>query len=78
MTEGLPATATYRSPRQHVAATAMMVAMLAAGAGVPAAVPALPEPEPEPRGYGVHLSKAERRGLTWDQQQALRAERSKP
>ncbi len=73
--EGLPATATYRPPRQHIAATAMMVAMLAAGAGVPAELPGLRLPAPKPRGYRVHLSKAERRGLSWAQQQALRVER---
>jgi hypothetical protein len=57
--------------------TAAAYAMAAAAFGDPDArfrpLPTLPEPRP--RGYGVHLSKAERRGKTPAQLQAMREER---
>jgi len=39
-----------------------------------AKMPALQLP-PKPEGYGVHLSKAERRGRSWQELQTIRAER---
>ncbi|MFA5377283.1 MAG: hypothetical protein WC455_16150 [Dehalococcoidia bacterium] len=30
------------------------------------------DPKPRPRSYGVHLSKAERKGKTWREIQAIR------
>ena len=38
----------------------------------------LPHPESPPPAYGVHLTKAERRGKTPEQLQRMRVERSKP
>ena len=54
----------------------MMTAMLALmGSGEPGA-PELPRlPEPKPKGYGVHLSKPERRGKSFIELQVLREER---
>ncbi len=31
-----------------------------------------PLPEPKPEGYGIHLSKAERKGKAWQELQAMR------
>lgn len=38
----------------------------------------LPVRQPRPAGYGVHLTKAERKGKTVAELQRLRAERSTP
>lgn len=38
--------------------------------------PCLPDHSSRPQGYGVHLSKAERRGKTWQELQALRQGRN--
>ena len=56
------------------AMTAMMLALTASAfmgdqGGI--AFPRLPEPKP--KGYGVHLSKAQRKGKSWSELQALRA-----
>ena len=37
----------------------------------------LPHPESRPPGYGVHLTKAERRGKTPEEMQRMREERCK-
>jgi hypothetical protein len=58
-----------------VTGSLMLLSMYAAGApDMPKIdLPALPEPKPE--GYGVHLSKAERRSKSPSEIQRLRAER---
>ena len=55
-------------------AAIMALALMMGGAE--AGAPGLPRlPEPKPKGYGVHLSKAERRGKSPAELQRLRAER---
>jgi hypothetical protein len=54
----------------------MMYALAMMARGIGEDVPALPRlPELKPEGYGVHLSKAERRGKTPAELQRMRAER---
>ncbi|MBE3064818.1 MAG: hypothetical protein IMZ69_07345 [Spirochaetes bacterium] len=65
--------------RHNPMRTAMiMTTMLAMTAGA-YMVDGIPElagpPGPRPPGYGVHLSKAERRGKSFAELQAMRAER---
>lgn len=66
-----PTPSPYRSPRAHVVGTLALVSMLAVGAAAPLPSP----PTPKPRGYRVHFSKAERRGRTPADLQALREAR---
>jgi hypothetical protein len=60
--------------RSAIIMTTMLAMMAPAftGEGGPS-LPRLPEPKPE--GYGVHLSKADRRGKSVAEIQHLRAER---
>jgi hypothetical protein len=60
-----------RTAMMMTAALAMMAPAFISGEM--ASLPALPAPRPE--GYGVHLSKAERKGKSVAELQALRAER---
>lgn len=57
--------------------TLTAMAMLAAASGVAPEYPDLRGPSARPRGYGVHLSKAERRGKSYAELQRLRAERAR-
>lgn len=41
-------------------------------------LPTLPTMEPRPDGYGVHLTKAQRRGKSWLEMQAMRAGKATP
>lgn len=54
----------------------MAMAAQAAASGVAGdLLPSLPKWEPRPRGYGVHLSKGERRGKSFGDIQRMREER---
>jgi hypothetical protein len=59
--------------RSALMMTAMLALMAHGGDNVSHWIPSLPEPKP--KGYGVHLSKAERRGKSFSDLQALREER---
>ena len=63
-----------RPMRTAMMMTAMLAMMAPSFTGEETAlIPSLPEPKPE--GYGIHLSKAERKGKSFAELQALRAER---
>ena len=62
----------YDDSKRNLRATMMAMTMLALSMGGEGA-PELPRlPEPKPKGYGVHLSKAERKGKTPAELQAMR------
>lgn len=54
---------------------AMMTLALMMGGGMTGDTGELRLPEPKPEGYGVHLSKAERKGKSFAELQAMRAAR---
>jgi hypothetical protein len=60
--------------RMHASSLITMALLFGASEQGAPGVPRLPAPRPE--GYGVHLSKAERRGKTPAELQRLRAQRA--
>lgn len=67
-----------RNPMRTAMIMTTMLALTAASAiGNEGYSPPLPRlPAPKPKGYGVHLTKAERRGKSFSELQALREARN--